>query len=114
MAGNSIPKQTKKTVESKTSPFNANQKKLKFILYSIMKKIVPFFIIALFLSDTVFAQIKFSDETKKYIEYNDSITVLKNALLIDGKGNAAKPHQTIIISNGKVIWIGDDAKANTP
>ena len=29
MAGNSIFKQTKKTMESKTSPYNANQKKLK-------------------------------------------------------------------------------------
>lgn len=57
-----------------------------------------------------FAQTTFSDETKKYIEYNDSITVFKNALLIDGKGNPAKPHQTIIISNGKIKWMGDDAK----
>ena len=101
-------------MESKTSPFNANQKKLKFTQHTIMKKIVPFFIIALFLSATAFAQIKFSDETKKYIEYSDSITVFKNTLLIDGKGNAAKPHQTIIISNGKINWIGDDANAIIP
>lgn len=57
----------------------------------------------------VFSQTTFSDETKKYIDYNDSITVFKNALLINGKGNAAKPGQTIIISNGKIKWIGDDA-----
>ena len=72
------------------------------------------FIVAAFFSTTAFAQIKFSDETKKYIEYSDSITVFKNALLIDGKGNDAKPHQTIIISNGKISWIGDDAKAIIP
>ena len=61
-----------------------------------------------------FSQTTFSDETKKYIEYRDSITVFKNGLLIDGKGNAAKQHQTIIISKGKIDWVGDDAKAMIP
>lgn len=79
-----------------------------------MQKIFTFFILSLVLSAPVFSQIKFSDETKKYIEYNDSITVFKNALLIDGKGNAAKQHQTIIISKGKIDWVGDDAKAKVP
>ncbi|MEO7175733.1 MAG: amidohydrolase, partial [Saprospiraceae bacterium] len=60
------------------------------------------------------SQITFSDETKKYIDYNDSITVFKNALLIDGKGNAAKANQTIIISKGKIDWVGDDANAIIP
>ena len=70
--------------------------------------------LAVLLTASAFAQTAFSDETKKYIEYNDSITVFKNALLIDGKGNAAKPHQTIIISNGKIDWVGDDEKAILP
>jgi len=61
-----------------------------------------------------FSQSKFSDEAKKYIDYNDSIIVLKDALLIDGKGNPARPHQTIIIREGKIMWIGDDEKAITP
>jgi imidazolonepropionase-like amidohydrolase len=68
----------------------------------------------LFTAAPAFSQIKFSDETKKYIEYNDSVTVFKNALVIDGKGNVAKPHQTIIISNGKIDWVGDDANAFIP
>ena len=76
-----------------------------------MKKTLTFFIVAYFFTVPVFSQIKFSDETKKYIEYKDPITVFKNGLLIDGKGNAAKPHQTVIISNGKINWVGDDAKA---
>lgn len=79
-----------------------------------MQKIVTFFIVSLVLSAPVFSQIKFSDETKKYIEYNDSITVFKNVLLIDGKGNAARQNQTIIISKGKIDWVGDDAKAMVP
>ena len=58
-----------------------------------------------------FSQANFSDETKKYIEYNDPVTVFKNALLIDGKGGPAKPHQTVIIRDGKIDWVGDDGKA---
>jgi imidazolonepropionase-like amidohydrolase len=79
-----------------------------------MKKTVLSLVIFCLITATAFAQIKFSDETKKYIEYNDSITVFKNSLLLDGKGNAAKPHQTVIISNGKINWVGDDAKAMIP
>src|SRR5512145_2373230 len=79
-----------------------------------MQKNLIFFIIASFFVVTAFSQIRFSDETKKYIEYNDPVMVFKNGLLIDGKGNAAKPHQTIIISNGKIDWVGDDAKAAIP
>jgi len=79
-----------------------------------MKKISFSFFLACFLAAPVFSQIKFSEETKKYIEYNDSVTVFKNALLIDGKGNAAKANQTVIISNGKIEWVGDDIKASLP
>ena len=79
-----------------------------------MKKIALSLILPFLLMTSAISQIKFSDETKKYIDYNDSITVFKNALLIDGKGNAAKLHQTVIISNGKINWVGDDAKAIIP
>ena len=79
-----------------------------------MKKTLLFLTITCFLAAPAFSQIKFSDETKKYIEYNQPVTVFKNVLLIDGKGNAAKPHQTVIISHGKIDWVGDDAKAVTP
>ena len=79
-----------------------------------MKKISLAFILVSFFIAPVFSQTTFSDETKKYIEYNDSITVFKKALLIDGKGNPAKPNQTIIMSNGKIKWIGDDAKLELP
>ena len=73
-----------------------------------MQKTFLFFIVAYFFAAPAFSQTTFSDETKKYIEYNDPITIFKNGLLIDGKGNAAKPHQIIIISNGKIDWVGDD------
>ena len=79
-----------------------------------MKKIFFFCTVIYLVATPAYSQIKFSDETKKYIEYNDPVTVFKNGLLIDGKGNAAKPHQTIIISNGKIDWMGDDVKAIIP
>lgn len=79
-----------------------------------MKKSTILFAIICLFTTTLFAQTNFSAETKKYIAFNDPGTVFTNALLIDGTGNAAKPHQTIIISNGKIDWVGDDAKANIP
>jgi imidazolonepropionase-like amidohydrolase len=79
-----------------------------------MRKVSISLVLACFLANLVYSQIKFSAETKKFIEYNDAVTVFKNVLLIDGKGNAAKPHQTIIISMGKIDWVGDDAKAIIP
>lgn len=79
-----------------------------------MKKSTILFIIICLFTVNTFSQTNFSFETKKYIEYNDSVTVFKDALLIDGTGDPAKPHQTIIISNGKIDWVGDDAKANIP
>ncbi len=66
-----------------------------------LKKIILYIILIAFLKAPVFSQTTFSAETQKYIEYNDSITVFKNVLLIDGKGNDAKPHQTVIINKGK-------------
>lgn len=66
------------------------------------------------ISSLCFPQVNFSDESKKYIDYNDPVTVFTNALLIDGKGGAAKPNQTVIIINGKIDWIGDDAKTKIP
>ena len=79
-----------------------------------MKKIILSFTFLFLFTTLCFSQTKFSGETKKYIEYSDSVIVFKNGLLIDGKGNSAKTDQTIIISNGKINWVGDDTKAVIP
>tara|TARA_R110002111_G_scaffold258182_1_gene327081 strand:- start:217 stop:1656 length:1440 start_codon:yes stop_codon:yes gene_type:complete len=79
-----------------------------------MKKIFLSFALLSFFSTLCFSQKEFSETTKKYIAYNEPITVFKNALLIDGFGNAPKQHQTVIIRDGKIEWIGDDAKAVVP
>ncbi|WP_309613320.1 amidohydrolase family protein [Flavobacterium sp.] len=79
-----------------------------------MKKSIISILFSLLFSTTLLSQIQYSDETKKYIEYNDAVIVLKNSLLIDGKGGTPKSKQTIIIKNGKIEWLGDDSKANIP
>ena len=62
----------------------------------------------------IHAQVKFNAETKAYIDFDTSIIAFKHALVIDGKGGMPKPLQTVIIKNGKIDWIGDDASANVP
>jgi imidazolonepropionase-like amidohydrolase len=87
-----------------------------YILFdkTIMKTLLWMAMMICLLTNLCFSQVNFSDETKKYIDYNDPVTVFKNALLIDGTGNPAKPHQTVIIRSGKIDWVGDDSKATLP
>jgi imidazolonepropionase-like amidohydrolase len=80
----------------------------------IMKNIFLFLVFALTMLSNVDAQVHFSDETKKFIDYADSIIVFRNASLIDGKGTPAQPHQTVVVSNGKIEWVGDDISAKLP
>lgn len=75
---------------------------VQFSAKQIMKALLWMAMTICLATNLCFSQISFSDETKKYINYNDPVTVFKNALLIDGKGNPAKPHQTVIIRNGKI------------
>lgn len=79
-----------------------------------MKKILLCFLLLNLISDYCFSQVNFSEETKKYIEYNSPITVFKNALVIDGLGNSSKPNQTLIIQNGIIEWVGDNKKVEIP
>ncbi|MFS8083880.1 MAG: amidohydrolase family protein, partial [Ginsengibacter sp.] len=55
-----------------------------------------------------------SPETKKFVAFNDSVIVFKDALLIDGTGADAKQHQSVIIKDGIIKWVGEDAKAIIP
>jgi imidazolonepropionase-like amidohydrolase len=82
--------------------------------YFKMKKTISLLFFLTFSSLLGFSQTEFSAETQKYIAYQDAVIVFKNALLIDGKGNPAKTNQTIMISNGKITWIGDDTDASPP
>lgn len=75
-----------------------------------MKKRFHIFIFLLLTLNTC-AQTKYSESVKRFIDYDTAILVLQHALLIDGTGSMAKPGQTLIIKNGKIDWVGDDAKA---
>ncbi|MEO6819639.1 MAG: hypothetical protein ABI266_08360, partial [Ginsengibacter sp.] len=61
-----------------------------------------------------FSQERLSAETKKFVVFKDSIIVFKDAVLIDGTGTDSRSHQSVIIKDGKINWIGDDAKAIIP
>jgi len=80
----------------------------------MIKHLWIFLMLLCFFVRPALAQVNFSEETKKFISYSDSVIVIKNALLIDGRGNPARPHQTVIVRKGIISWIGDDAKAKMP
>lgn len=80
----------------------------------MIKHLWIFLMLLCFFARPALAQVNFSEETKKFISYSDSVIVIKNALLIDGRGNPARPHQTVIVRKGIISWIGDDAKAKMP
>ncbi|MEJ0057689.1 MAG: hypothetical protein WDN75_19810 [Bacteroidota bacterium] len=64
-------------------------------------------------SITSYAQTTFKEDVKAFIEYDSPLIAFTNALLIDGKGNAPRANQTVIIRNGKIESIGD-AKITIP
>ena len=71
-----------------------------------MRNLFVIFTSLLFLAQ-VKAQIKYSTEAKRFIDYDTSSLAFIHALLIDGTGRDAKPGQTIIVKNGKISWVGD-------
>lgn len=77
-----------------------------------MRKVL-YTIIALLSINTSYAQTTFKEDVKAFIEYDSPLIAFTNALLIDGKGNAPRANQTVIIRNGKIESIGD-AKITIP
>jgi imidazolonepropionase-like amidohydrolase len=57
---------------------------------------------------------EFSTRVSDFIETQDSVIVLKNALLIDGTGGALKPHQDIVLQNGRISAIGTTGELQLP
>ncbi len=78
-----------------------------------MKKSI--FVLSIILYSAVsFCQKNLSPETKKFVAYDDSVIIFKDALLIDGTGADTRLHQSVIINDGVINWVGDDAKAIIP
>ena len=58
----------------------------------------PVLLFALLFATSLFAQVK----------------VLKNFTLIDGTGHAPLPHAAMILENGRIAWVGPEAKLKPP
>lgn len=73
----------------------------------LLSGLLPFF--ALHLS----AQ-QFTPQVSAFIKVNAPTIALTNVTVIDGTGKAASPHQTVVISNGKILQLGDASKIKAP
>jgi imidazolonepropionase-like amidohydrolase len=51
---------------------------------------------------------------KDLIRVDSPVTALEHVRVIDGTGAAAKPDQTIVISAGKIVAIGDSDSVKVP
>jgi imidazolonepropionase-like amidohydrolase len=78
-----------------------------------MKKSHVLAIAFLCLGLNCFAQ-KFAPDIAAYIKVNDATFAITHVKLIDGTGKPAKSNQTIIIADGKIQRLGDDAKIKLP
>ncbi len=65
------------------------------------------------LSLKIIAQ-QFTPQVKAYIKVNVPVVVITDVKLIDGTGNPAKSHQTVVFSNGKISQTGDAKKIKVP
>ena len=67
------------------------------------------------MSITLLAQnVNFSSETRRYILHQTPVIALTHANVIDGRGNPARPDQTVIIREGRIADIGDSDKVQVP
>jgi imidazolonepropionase-like amidohydrolase len=57
---------------------------------------------------------QFSKRVSDYIGIQDSVIVLKNTLLVDGTGGALRPHQDIVLRNGRITAIGTTGEQELP
>ena len=49
-----------------------------------------------------------------FVKVDAPVVALTHVRVIDGTGAAAREDQTIILSNGKIEWVGDASAANVP
>lgn len=68
------------------------------------------------LISTVVAQTakSLSPEVRDYVKVDAPVVALRHARVIDGTGSAVRDNQTVIIRDGKIQSVGDDASASLP
>jgi imidazolonepropionase-like amidohydrolase len=54
------------------------------------------------------------DQTRQFIKTSAPVIALTHVKIIDGTGAAPVDDQTIVISAGKIAWMGSAARANIP
>ncbi len=57
---------------------------------------------------------KLSPEVRGYVKVDSSTVALTRVRVIDGTGAAARDDQTVIVSGGKIVSVGEAASANVP
>jgi imidazolonepropionase-like amidohydrolase len=66
------------------------------------------------LAVTVVSAQKLSPEVRRFVKVDTPVIALAHVRVIDGTGAAARENQTIIVSQGKIVSIGDAADAKIP
>jgi imidazolonepropionase-like amidohydrolase len=66
------------------------------------------------LAATVVSAQKLSPEVRPFVKVDTPVIALAHVRVIDGTGAAARENQTIIVSQGKIVSIGDAADAKIP
>lgn len=57
---------------------------------------------------------KYTPQVSAYIKINTPTVAITDVKLIDGTGKPAKEHQTVVVSNGKIVSVGDTKKIKVP
>jgi imidazolonepropionase-like amidohydrolase len=81
-----------------------------------MKKILPtvivFFLVCI-VSPCLFGQ-NFSDNSKRFISFQEQSFAINNVILLDGKGSSPQTSMTVVVKNGKIIDVGAASKVVIP
>jgi len=56
----------------------------------------------------------FSPEVKQFIKFDDPVIALTHVRVLEGTGAQPKDDQTIVLSHGKIEWLGNAASAGIP
>jgi imidazolonepropionase-like amidohydrolase len=80
-----------------------------------MKKIrLPFLFAFILIScEYLFAQ-TFSDNSKRFVSFQQESFAITNVILIDGKGTAPQNSMTVLVKSGKIIDVGPTGKISVP
>ena len=62
-------------------------------------------------ADVQTARLTVSEEQRPFVTVDEAKVAIVGASLIDGSGTASRDDQTILMENGKIVWVGETADA---